>query len=103
MAVSGKVAGSVGGVGVAGSITIIATWIVKLKWGLEIPDTVGDSITLLMTAAGAMVGGWIMPHNGASGDRPPIIQASTNIKENGQQNAAQVQGGNVSQATPEGR
>lgn len=59
-----KVNAAAGGAVVAGAVTIIATWIVGLAYPeVEVPAEVQTAVTVVLTAAGAWIGGYLKRDN----------------------------------------
>ncbi len=61
MNISPKVVASGGGVGLA-AIASVAAWVVTARYHIEIPPEMVASVTTILTFAGSVIGGWLVPH-----------------------------------------
>jgi hypothetical protein len=62
MNISPKVVAGGSGVGLAGAIASVAVWVVTARYHIEIPPEIVASVTTILTFAGSVIGGWLVPH-----------------------------------------
>jgi len=60
--VSNKVVAATTGTGIAGSLTMILTYLVQVIWKVELPAEVALAISTVISTAAAGFAGYLTPH-----------------------------------------